>query len=340
MTNSNSNSKALAGLRIAVGALFLIFGEYKVFGTEFTLGGGFQYWINRFLEEGAYPFMIPVLQNFVLHLAKPIAFLVAYGELAIGLALVLGILVRPASICGVIYMLTLLVASNYPAPMPDFGSTSVLHWNTWHWHFASPLLLWESRKKPYLYGGHTCVIADRMRHPDDHRCTCSSSRTSELFQICFFPAQSSGNAASGAASESCPCQKHLLDNIETNVFASDDLGTAQKRRESRVRSDGCRPLQPTSSVSCNPSSYPRNGLLTARVAGSSTFRETSTAAVDWVFNAHRGADAGWRVSNHGAHFRDEFLGGHHPAEEQVDVLERRLVHRLIKCRIRVVGKGH
>jgi len=120
MTNSNSNSKALAGLRIAVGALFLIFGEYKVFGTEFTLGGGFQYWINRFLEEGAYPFMIPVLQNFVLHLAKPIAFLVAYGELAIGLALVLGILVRPASICGVIYMLTLLVASNYPGPHARF----------------------------------------------------------------------------------------------------------------------------------------------------------------------------------------------------------------------------
>jgi thiosulfate dehydrogenase (quinone) large subunit len=66
VTNPNSNTKALAGLRIAVGALFLIFGEYKVFGTQFTLGGGFQYWINRFLEEGAYPFMLPVLKNFVL----------------------------------------------------------------------------------------------------------------------------------------------------------------------------------------------------------------------------------------------------------------------------------
>lgn len=36
------------------GALFLIFAEYKVFGTQFTLGGGFQYWINRFLQDGAY----------------------------------------------------------------------------------------------------------------------------------------------------------------------------------------------------------------------------------------------------------------------------------------------
>jgi hypothetical protein len=51
----DNNAKAFAGLRIAVGALFLIFGHYKVFGTQFTLGGGLQSWINRFLEDGAYP---------------------------------------------------------------------------------------------------------------------------------------------------------------------------------------------------------------------------------------------------------------------------------------------
>jgi uncharacterized membrane protein YphA (DoxX/SURF4 family) len=115
-----SNSRALAGLRIAVGALFLIFAQYKVFGREFTSGGGFQHWINRFIEDGAYPFMVPVLRNFVLPHAKSIAFLVAYGELMIGLALVLGILVRPASVCGLIYMLTLLFASNYPGPHAVF----------------------------------------------------------------------------------------------------------------------------------------------------------------------------------------------------------------------------
>jgi hypothetical protein len=47
------NAVVLAALRIAVGPLFLIFGQYKVFGTQFTLGGGFQSWINRFLAEGA-----------------------------------------------------------------------------------------------------------------------------------------------------------------------------------------------------------------------------------------------------------------------------------------------
>src|SRR5215469_17502258 len=83
---ADRNTLSLAGLRIAVGCLFLIFGEYKVFGTQFTLHGGFAYWINRFLAEGSsYPFMIPVLRGFVLPHATALAFLVAYGELAIGL---------------------------------------------------------------------------------------------------------------------------------------------------------------------------------------------------------------------------------------------------------------
>ena len=123
-------TKSLALLRIAVGCLFLIFAEYKVFGTQFTLHGGFQYWINLFLQGGAYPFMVPLLKNFVLPHATAIAFVVAYGELAIGLALVLGILVRAASACGLIYMLTLLFSSNYPgrhAPFWQYFGASLEH---------------------------------------------------------------------------------------------------------------------------------------------------------------------------------------------------------------------
>jgi uncharacterized membrane protein YphA (DoxX/SURF4 family) len=114
-TAADRNVFALAGLRIAVGCLFLIFGQYKVFGTQFTLHGGFQGWINRFLQDGAaYPFMVPVLQRIVLPHALAIAFLVAYGELAIGLALAFGIYVRTASAFGLVYMLALLFSSNYP----------------------------------------------------------------------------------------------------------------------------------------------------------------------------------------------------------------------------------
>src|ERR1700752_2773146 len=111
------NALALAGLRIAVGCLFLIFGQYKVFGTQFSLHGGFQWWINKFLQDGStYPFMVPVLTRFVLPYATPIAFVVAYGEFAIGLALLFGIRVRVASAFGLIYMLLLLFSSNYPGP--------------------------------------------------------------------------------------------------------------------------------------------------------------------------------------------------------------------------------
>jgi uncharacterized membrane protein YphA (DoxX/SURF4 family) len=59
--------------------------------------------------------MVPVLQHVVLPHARAIAFLVAFGELAIGLPLVTGIWVRAASQFGLSYMVSLLVSSNYPA---------------------------------------------------------------------------------------------------------------------------------------------------------------------------------------------------------------------------------
>jgi thiosulfate dehydrogenase [quinone] large subunit len=101
-----------------------------VFDLQFARGGGFQHWINLFLQGGAYPLMVPILRNFVLPNATLIAFLVAYGELAIGLAMVSGILVRPASVCGIIYMLTLLLSSNYPganAPLWQYFGASLDH---------------------------------------------------------------------------------------------------------------------------------------------------------------------------------------------------------------------
>jgi thiosulfate dehydrogenase (quinone) large subunit len=128
--SSARNKYSIALVRIGVGIFFLVFGEYKVFGTQFTFHGGFQFWINKFLEGGAYPFMVPVLRGFVLRHATPIAFLVAYGELAIGIALTLGILVRAASLCGLVFMLTLLFSSDYPgvhAPFWQYFGASLSH---------------------------------------------------------------------------------------------------------------------------------------------------------------------------------------------------------------------
>jgi thiosulfate dehydrogenase [quinone] large subunit len=110
----------LAGLRIAVGIFFLIFGEYKAFNTQFILGGGFQSSIRGFISQGAYPFMVPLLKSFVLSHSEFIAFLVAYGEFAIGLGLVLELLVRTASLFGLVFMLVLLFSSGYPGPQAAF----------------------------------------------------------------------------------------------------------------------------------------------------------------------------------------------------------------------------
>ncbi|HEU5400476.1 MAG TPA: DoxX family membrane protein [Terriglobales bacterium] len=117
-------------LRICIGVLFLIFGEYKVFGSAFVFGGGFQYWITRFLQDGAYPFMVPVLRGFVLPHARAIALLVAVSESAIGISLTLGVLTRYASTAGLIYMLTLLLSANYPgahAPFWEYFGASLEH---------------------------------------------------------------------------------------------------------------------------------------------------------------------------------------------------------------------
>ena len=112
-STESQNELALAFLRITVGLLFLIFAEYKVFGHEFT-HAEFPFWINKFIEQGAYPFMTPVLRNFVLPHSRLLSFVVAYSELAIGLALLVGLFVRLASIGGILFMLILLFSSDYP----------------------------------------------------------------------------------------------------------------------------------------------------------------------------------------------------------------------------------
>ena len=49
----------------------------------------------------------------------------------------------------------------------------------------------------------------------------------------------------GPSAEAYLCQNDLPNNIEPTVFVLGDLGVARKRRESRVRSDGCKPPQPS-----------------------------------------------------------------------------------------------
>jgi thiosulfate dehydrogenase [quinone] large subunit len=128
--SATPNDRAFALLRIGVGVLFLIFAQYKVLGPEFV-NTNFSMWIHRFLDGGGtYPFMVPVLQNFVLPHARPLAVLVAVGESAIGLSLTLGLWSRVGSGFGLVYMLALLFSANYPgatAPGWEYFGASLEH---------------------------------------------------------------------------------------------------------------------------------------------------------------------------------------------------------------------
>jgi len=115
MAKTLSSTQALAALRIAVGALFIIFGESKVFDSWFTADGGFQTAVESFIQQGvAYPFMVDTLKTMVLPHGRFLAYVVAYSELAIGLSLVTGVLARTASAFAAIYMVSLILSASYP----------------------------------------------------------------------------------------------------------------------------------------------------------------------------------------------------------------------------------
>ena len=137
------NATALCFLRIFVGVFFLMFGEYKVFGAEFTLHGGFEASIRGFLAQGsAYPLMAPALERIVLPHARVCAFLTGYGELLIGLGLIFGVLTRAASGLGLLLMALLWLSAGYPgphaAPWRYFGAS--LEWSVFAGCFAAFLL--------------------------------------------------------------------------------------------------------------------------------------------------------------------------------------------------------
>jgi uncharacterized membrane protein YphA (DoxX/SURF4 family) len=119
MTSSNPQARALAFLRIAVGLLFLIFAQYKLANTRFIEHGMASY-VGHFLEGGCYPFMRPFLQGVILPHAVFWGAFVSVSELLIAISLITGVLVRWASLGGLVMMLLFLFSANYPGPNAPF----------------------------------------------------------------------------------------------------------------------------------------------------------------------------------------------------------------------------
>jgi uncharacterized membrane protein YphA (DoxX/SURF4 family) len=108
--NPTALPRTIAVVRIGTSIFFLLFGQYKLFGPGFT-HGGFQQYLQSFIENGAVSFYQPILANLILPHAVFFGYLVGVVEMFIGVCLLLGIWVRPASVLGMLHMLSLTLAT-------------------------------------------------------------------------------------------------------------------------------------------------------------------------------------------------------------------------------------
>jgi len=109
-TPPSAAAKTIAVVRIATSVFFLLFGEYKLAGPGFA-HGGFQGYLHDYISNGAVSFYRPFLSQFVLPHAVVLGYVVGVLESFLGICLLLGLWVRPASVFGVLYMLNFTLAT-------------------------------------------------------------------------------------------------------------------------------------------------------------------------------------------------------------------------------------
>jgi thiosulfate dehydrogenase [quinone] large subunit len=99
--------RAIAIVRILTGAIFVAEGWGKIAGH--FVRGGFAESVRETASGGAWPFWSSFLRSVVLPNASAFAWFVAAAELALGTALVLGLLTRAAAVGGILLMSILLL---------------------------------------------------------------------------------------------------------------------------------------------------------------------------------------------------------------------------------------
>ncbi len=97
-------------MRIATSVFFLLFGEYKLIGPGFA-HGGFQSYLQDYIAKSAVGFYRPVLSGVVLPHAVFFGYVVGVVEMFVGVCLLLGSWVRPASVVGILFLLNLTLAA-------------------------------------------------------------------------------------------------------------------------------------------------------------------------------------------------------------------------------------
>jgi uncharacterized membrane protein YphA (DoxX/SURF4 family) len=112
--------RGAAVVRILTGVLFVAEGLSKITG-DFVRGGFAE--PARRMAAVTFPFWKRFLEAVVLPHAAAFAWVVALGELAIGIALIAGFLTRPAAVAGALLMLSIVLG----AARPEAGAA----WDDW-----------------------------------------------------------------------------------------------------------------------------------------------------------------------------------------------------------------
>ncbi|MEP6800701.1 MAG: DoxX family protein [Acidobacteriota bacterium] len=106
----NSAARLAALVRICTGVIFIAEGLGKILG-EFV-HGGFAKSASGMMKE-AWPFWRGILQTVILPHAGVFSWIVAVGELALGISLLLGLWTRVSTACGSLLMLSILLGQSY-----------------------------------------------------------------------------------------------------------------------------------------------------------------------------------------------------------------------------------
>ncbi len=108
---AENSGSPLAGLapRLFTGYFFLKYGLEKV--TEDFGGDALRQILTEWVSETGYDFYVPFLTHVVIPFAGIFAFLVAWCEVAVGAALLLGFATRAAALCGIILCVNILLAT-------------------------------------------------------------------------------------------------------------------------------------------------------------------------------------------------------------------------------------
>jgi uncharacterized membrane protein YphA (DoxX/SURF4 family) len=102
--------RTIAAVRIVVSLFFLLYGKYKLAEPGFA-HGGFQTYLQSYIASGAIGFYRPVLTGLVLPHGVFFGYVVGIVELLVGIALLLGLWVRPASVLRILFLLNLTLAA-------------------------------------------------------------------------------------------------------------------------------------------------------------------------------------------------------------------------------------